>query len=567
MVMSTTASHDLLEGLETRNRQLGLRLAIGLVIAGSFGLTLGWAFVGAWLAAWYLIQGLEALWLRHARRRHALGLTVSLATPLALVVATNLVFNLLAARAVLTGEPWIIMSGVWLLTGALLNAVAMSRASTAVFLAGVSPTVLTCGAVFVAAVRERAPPEQLVGVGAGAVLLLVAAVVLRRISLQAFLDARRASEVKGRFLANMSHEIRTPLNGVLGMVKVMLADAADARQRERLEIIDRSGQALLSLLNDILDQAKIEAGKLELEIAPFDLGALTADLHEVFGALCADKDVILEVSITEAARGFWLGDGLRVRQVASNLLSNAVKFTEQGVVRLDVDVREGQVILAVADTGVGIPADRLDQVFDSFVQADAGITRAYGGTGLGLAICRDLTHQMGGRIDLRSTPGAGTTFTVALPLERAQAVVAAPAPEIAAGAGLRALVAEDHKINQLVLHLLLGQLGVIPTVVEDGAQALDRWRAGGFDLLILDVQMPVLDGVSAAAQIRREEAASGLRRTPILGLTGNALPQQVAEYRRHMDAVVAKPIELARLAAAIAEVTAPPGAASLAATG
>ncbi|HEY8618293.1 ATP-binding protein [Phenylobacterium sp.] len=554
--MTLVASQDLLDGLRTRRGQLRLRLAIGLAVAACFGLSLGWPFVGAWLAAWYLIQGLEAAWLRRALARNAAGTAVSLLPPLALVVATNLVFNVMAARAVLTGEPWIMMAGVWLLTGALLNAVAMSRASNAVFLAGVAPTVLTCAAVVAEAVRDRAPAEGVLAVTAGAVLLFIAAVVLRRLSLEAYLEARRASEAKGQFLANMSHEIRTPLNGVLGMVKVMQTEPLEPGQRERLAVIERSGQALLSILNDILDQSKITAGKLELIPAPFDLEALVSDLREVFGALCADKDVILEAHVAPAARGAWTGDVLRLRQVLSNLLSNAVKFTEHGAVRLAADAADGELRLIVSDSGVGIAPDRLPHVFDTFVQADASITRAYGGTGLGLTICRDLVELMGGRITVESRPGEGTTFSVALPLTRA--AEAAPSPPLAddtpEARGLRALVAEDHRVNQLVLQLLLQQLGVQATIVDDGAQALARWREGGFDLVILDVQMPVMDGVSAALAIRREEAALALPPTPIIALTGNALPHQVEAYRRQMNAVVAKPVELPKLAAALTEV-------------
>jgi signal transduction histidine kinase/ActR/RegA family two-component response regulator len=557
--MIELASPDLIDGLRTRRRQLGLRLAIGLAVAGAFAPTLGLGYCAAWLAGWYAVQGAELLWIRHVLRRSAAQQPFTALPCLLLVATTNLVFNLMAVRAILTEDPWLVIAAVWLLTGALLNAVAMSRASGGLFLAGVAPTALSCALVLAVAVHSGASPSKLVGIGAGAALLFVATFVLRRLSLEAYLQARAASEAKSLFLANMSHEIRTPLNGVLGMVQAMQLEPVPARLRERLQVIDRSGQALLTLLNDILDQSKIEAGKLELDPQPFDLAAQIDDLREVFGALCANKDVMLETKVAAELRGLWLGDALRLRQILSNLLSNAVKFTEHGAVRLTARQAADQVVLEVSDTGVGIAPERLAHVFETFTQADAGVSRTYGGTGLGLSICRDLVALMGGGIDVRSPPGEGTTFTVSLPLRRAEP---AARPEPAAqvhtfGAGLKVLVAEDHRINQLVLQLLLEQLGAEPVFVEDGAQAVLRWRQEPFDLLILDVQMPVMDGVRAAKEIRLAERREGRPHTPTIALTGNTLDHQVAAYREVMDAVVAKPLDVATLTRAMSEVLKP----------
>jgi signal transduction histidine kinase/ActR/RegA family two-component response regulator len=565
--MNRLASPDLVEGLQSRRAQVRLRLALGAAVALSLGPSLGWTFVLAWLAAWYLVQAAEIAALGRILRRQRQGRPFRAAPPLLVVVATNLVFNLVAARAMLTGDPWLITAGVCLLTGALLNAVAMSRASTALFVAGVAPSALTGLLLLPVAMRGGATSSDLMAMGTSAGLLLVAAVVLRRLSLQAYLEARRASEAKGQFLATMSHEIRTPLNGVLGMAQVLRTEPLSESQRERVEIIQRSGQALLSLLNDVLDQSKIAAGKLELSPAPFDLERLLHDLQEVFGALCANKDVVLEVSAAPGLQGAWMGDALRIRQVVSNLLSNAVKFTDHGTVRLEARLEDTEVVLAVSDTGPGIPADQLERIFESFVQADAAVAGVYGGTGLGLSICRDLAALMGGAVAVSSVPGEGSTFTVRLPLARSEASLPPESPARALPAarpGLRVLAAEDHPVNRMVLQLLLGQLGLHTTVVEDGAKALEAWRAEPWDLLILDVQMPVLDGVTAARRIREAEALEGRPRTPIIALTGATLEHQVAVYTEWMDAVVAKPVELAQLAAAVSAL-APPAEAARAA--
>jgi signal transduction histidine kinase/CheY-like chemotaxis protein len=372
-------------------------------------------------------------------------------------------------------------------------------------------------------------------------------------------EAEAASRAKSEFLATISHEIRTPLNGVLGMAQAMAADPLSDRQRERLRVLHRSGEALLILLNDVLDLAKIESGKLEIEEAAFGLEPLCRGAAASYSVLAESKGVALRFSISKAARRQVLGDATRVRQILHNLLSNAIKFTPSGVVSLSVRARCGDIVFAVTDTGIGIAPDKLHVLFDKFVQADASTTRRFGGSGLGLAIARDLAHLMGGAITVESQEGRGSTFRVRLPLTRLDA--AAPAvcgdPATAretASSGLRILAAEDNEVNQLVLRTLLGQAGAEVTLVEDGVAAIAAWEAGDWDIILMDVHMPVLDGVAATRQIRQREAATGRRRTPILALTANAMTHQAAEYRAAgMDQVVAKPLEVSRLFAALDE--------------
>jgi signal transduction histidine kinase/ActR/RegA family two-component response regulator len=372
--------------------------------------------------------------------------------------------------------------------------------------------------------------------------------------LEAKAQAEAASQAKSVFLATMSHEIRTPLNGVLGMTQALAADPTlTPGHRARLQTIRQSGEALLAILNDILDLSKIEAGKLELESIEFDIGEIARTAHASFKPLAAEKRLDFKLEIRPEARGVYLGDPTRVRQVLFNLISNALKFTDRGEIGVLIErLANGDLRLSVSDSGVGIDPAHLDRIFGQFEQADATSTRRYGGTGLGLAICRDLCGLMGGAITAESDLGRGSRFVITLPLPKVSASMAAPSPqppvetlEEAEAGGLRVLAAEDNATNQMVLKLLLSQAGIEPMVVENGALAVEAWRTSHFDLILMDIQMPVMDGIEAARTIRQEEAETGRARTPIIALTGNAMAHQVAEYAAvGMDAHVAKPIDV-----------------------
>jgi PAS domain S-box-containing protein len=371
-------------------------------------------------------------------------------------------------------------------------------------------------------------------------------------------EAHAANHAKSGFLATMSHEIRTPLNGVLGMAQAMAADVLSPRQRERLDIVRRSGETLLAILNDVLDLSKIEAGMLELEQVDFDLAEVAGSAHAAFAAVAAAKGLDFDLTIAPGAGGAYRGDATRVRQVLFNLISNAVKFTDEGAVRVRAAFDGRNLCLSVSDTGVGVAEHRIASLFDKFVQVDVSTTRRYGGTGLGLAICQELVQRMGGVIEVESAPGAGSTFTARLPLPKVTQV-SAPTPldheptmTPAPGAAPRVLAAEDNEVNQLVLKSLLEPLGLDPVIVADGRQAVEAWEAADWDVILMDIQMPVLDGPSAVKLIRDREAAQGRSRTPIIALTANALSHQVAEYRAiGMDAVVCKPIEVRKLIEAL----------------
>jgi signal transduction histidine kinase/AmiR/NasT family two-component response regulator len=381
-------------------------------------------------------------------------------------------------------------------------------------------------------------------------------------TLQELMEARDAANaanvLKSQFLANMSHEIRTPMNGVLAMAEVMSMGDLAPVQRERLDVIRQSGALLLAVLNDVLDLSKIEAGKLTLLVDDFDLESAVAPARDSFAVMAEQKGLAFEVQVSDAARGAWRGDADRLRQVVGNLLSNAIKFTQAGSVHaaFDVSPATGNLLLTVRDTGVGIAAEKQSTLFEKFVQADNSATRRFGGTGLGLAICRELTQMMGGTIVVESHEGQGSIFRVELPLERGEArqeaEAAASEIEESAEGTLRLLAAEDNATNQQVLAAVMGSLGIEVDIVADGRAAFEAWRDGTYDLILMDIQMPVMDGIDSARAIRAAEQEQGRRRTPIVALTANALSHQVQEYlAAGMDGHVAKPIEIAKLYDAI----------------
>jgi len=363
--------------------------------------------------------------------------------------------------------------------------------------------------------------------------------------------AEAASAAKSTFLATMSHEIRTPLNGVLGMAQAMAAEGLPDDQRERLGVIQQSGESLLAILNDVLDLSKIEAGKLELELVDFDLADIARGAHATFTALANQQGLSFSLDIAPA-RGRYLGDPVRLRQILSNLISNALKFTEAGEIRVSARYAQGVLSIAVADTGIGIAPDNRDKLFTKFDQLDSSTTRRFGGTGLGLAICHELALLMGGAIDVESELGAGSCFTLQLPLPRlgdgrSDAGIDEEVEELQA-VSLRVLAAEDNAVNQLVLKTLLHQMGVDVVVVDNGQTVVEAWELGAWDVILMDVQMPVMDGVTATSLIRQKEQASGRPRTRIIALSANAMAHQVREYvAAGMDGHVAKPIEAVEL--------------------
>lgn len=379
------------------------------------------------------------------------------------------------------------------------------------------------------------------------------------------LAAEKANRAKSEFLATMSHEIRTPLNGVLGMAQIMASGELQVDQRRRLETITASGQSLLSLINTILDVSRIEDGKMEIVEGPFDLTAQMNTLRLLYGGLARDKHLDFSLEVSPTVAGWRQGDGERLRQVLSNLISNAIKFTDSGAVRVTLDGDDQGLVVRVLDTGVGIPEAQRERLFTKFAQLDSSSTRRVGGSGLGLAICKSLAELMGGEIRFLAPAEGGACFELTLPMARIDpppAVAAPPAPALAPAsadedAAPRILVVDDNQTNRAVLLTLLGHLGADAHFAVDGRDAVAMWEQDRWDVILMDIHMPEMDGLQACQVIREGERQGGRVRTPVVAVTASVLPHERSLYvQAGMDAVVPKPVEVPKLLEVLADVLA-----------
>ena len=537
-----------------------VRMLMGVGVAILSAFVFDPVFAGAWYAAFMLGELGTRRLTRPVSRGEPMtqrqrGLYV------ACMLLSSLTWCALGVNLWLTGQEPYRMAALAVMAGLLIHAQGFSfRSPVALAAMGTTPAVLWFALpVFFGGFSGL----ELLALTVGLALLLTYVAVSARANIRsannlaiAEKSAVGANEAKSAFLAVVTHELRTPLNGVLGMARALQRTSLDPRQARYVETMLRSGDTLLVMLNDILDLTKIEAGRMDLEVVSFDLRELSQHVVELWleGAKAKDLSLTCEVDADLPERV--LGDETRVRQIVMNLVSNAIKFTEAGSVRLEVSTApsadgDGGVEIRVVDTGIGITAEQLDNLFRPFVQAETSTARKYGGTGLGLAICRDLATRMGGKVDVESTPGVGSTFRVWLPLPPSEAAPAtAPEPENLPA--LRILVADDNPINPAVARAILEAAGAVVETASDGSVALERLRTEVFDVVLMDVHMPMMDGIEAVGRIR--DAQAGRADIPVIALTADAMPGEEARLRAlGFDALQHKPVQPAALIEAICD--------------
>lgn len=567
---------------QVRFRELKTRLGLAVFIA----VTAWFLTRGAWPAVWLgfvaVSQFIDWLAFRHLRLNPTIEPSVPYKVALCATAAMNvIVYSGIAVVLWVTGGEAGRLFAMIQVAGALLHVSLHMHHVRSLLLSAVVPhSLFFLGLPMMEGVKTGRWEDFLIVIG-GVLFMTHLVVAVRQSSMttKALQDANDqanaerkkaqvASAAKSDFLAVVSHEIRTPMNAVISAANLLRRTRLDREQREHVSMLLDAGDVLVGLLNDVLDFSKIEAGKMQLESSEMDLRDKLTSLGRLWQPKAEANGVRLMMEIAPDVPVSIRTDPLRFQQILFNLLSNAVKFTEDGTISVSVgwEATQQRLVVSVADTGCGIAPERLANIFDSFEQADAGTTRRYGGTGLGLAISRRLAEIMGGSLKAESIVEQGSTFTLNLPVEPVTKTERAPAQAAAEETGLQGrlvLAADDHAVNRRILSLLLEPHGCQLVLVENGAEAVEAAMGQTFDAILMDMQMPVMDGLTATARIRAE----GLNTTtPVIALTANAMDVHRAAWDAEgVHAFLTKPIDPPLLAATLAQACAAPRAERVAA--
>ncbi len=546
---------------QVRYRELKTRIALAAFIGCTAWFVAPSIWPPVWFAAVLVTQALDwAVFSRFRRRPEWRPDRVWLGLSCATTVLSVAVYTAMSAYMWFRGGDVGQVFAMVQCAGGLLHVSLHMHHARPILISAVVPHALYFfGLPVYSALSSQNWHELLIAIGCVLYMShLVVAVRQSSSTTSALLAARRKAEVasaaKSDFLAVVSHEIRTPMNAVISAANLLRRTRLDGQQREHVSMLIDAGDVLMGLLNDVLDFSKIEAGKMELESADMSVRDRLSTLVRLWEPRALANGVRLKVRVAPDVPAAVRTDPLRVQQILFNLLSNAVKFTHDGEIVIAVGWDGERLNVAVTDTGCGIPADRLGQIFNSFEQADVGTTRRYGGTGLGLSISRKLAELMGGSLAAESVDGQGSTFTLSLPMQAVEGEAAQPVRPLETTGSLMGrsiLAADDHEVNRRILQLLLEPHGCRLTLVENGAEALEAASGQRFDAILMDMQMPVMDGLEATRRIRAG-AMNGA--TPVVALTANALDVHRAAWdAAGVHAFLTKPIDPVLLASTLAQ--------------
>ncbi len=543
-----------------RSRELRTRCVIAVFIAITAWFLAPSIWPAIWLGAVFLTQALDWTVFRPLRARPDMTMSTDYKALCCATAAVNvIVYSGIAAYLWYQGGEAGRLFGIIQIAGGLLHVSLHMHQVRPLLLSAVIPhATYFLGLPALGALEHGRGVEWLIVVGGCLYMMHLVVAVRQGSAATALLEAANrdalrhreqaeiANAAKTDFLAMISHEIRTPMNAVVSAATLLQRTPLDARQRDHVSMLTDAGEVMIGLLDDVLDLSKIEAGKLTLEITPMGLAAKLRSAHRLWEHRATAKGIGLAIDLADDLPARVMTDPLRFQQILFNLLSNGIKFTDEGRITLGASWRSADetLVIIVEDTGCGIPGDRLDGVFKIFEQAEAGTTRRYGGTGLGLSISRRLAEQMGGSLTVESELGIGSRFTLILPLQAMDADLGDSPVEsdlAIALSGRRILVADDHPVNRKILGLLLEPHGCTLVMVENGLEAVEAADADVFDAILMDMQMPVMDGLEATRRIRR---SGQNRNTPVIALTANALDLHRAAWDGiGVHAYLTKPID------------------------